>query len=230
MVYVPQTDMPVVSQRLVDGSARQRSARHPRVRDRAHRSDEPRVQGVHRRRRLRNRAVLAGSEIHVPRAGAVMAEARKRFVDTTGRPGPAGWELSTYPRGQDDLPVVGISWYEAVAYARFRKQMLPTIHHWMRAAFTPYEPMFPTAAAITKQSRFFADTPESARSEHGARAVGHVSHGRQRARVGLEFRRRRCSCARQRLARVRVELCPHLYRGPDGAAARPRLAADAHAG
>lgn len=94
-------------------------------------------------------------------------EARKLLVDSTGRPGPAGWQLSTYPRGQDDLPVVGISWYEAVAYARFRKQMLPSIHHWMRAAFTPYEPMFPTAAAITKQSRFFADGPESARREHG---------------------------------------------------------------
>ena len=95
------------------------------------------------------------------------SQARKLFVDSTGRPGPAGWQLSTYASGQDDLPVVGISWYEAVAYARFRKQMLPTIHHWMRAAFTPYDPMFPTAAAITKQSRFFADAAESARSEHG---------------------------------------------------------------
>jgi formylglycine-generating enzyme required for sulfatase activity/DNA-binding winged helix-turn-helix (wHTH) protein/dienelactone hydrolase len=95
------------------------------------------------------------------------AQARKLLVDSTGRPGPAGWQVSTYPRGQDDWPVVGVSWYEAVAYARFRKQMLPTIHHWMRAAFTPYDPMFPTAAAITKQSRFFADAPESARSEHG---------------------------------------------------------------
>jgi formylglycine-generating enzyme required for sulfatase activity/DNA-binding winged helix-turn-helix (wHTH) protein/dienelactone hydrolase len=96
-----------------------------------------------------------------------LAEARKLFVDATGRPGPAGWQLSTYPRGQDDLPVGGISWYEAVAYARFRKELLPTIHHWMRAAFTPYDPMFPTAAAITAQSRFFADAPVSARSEYG---------------------------------------------------------------
>ena len=94
-------------------------------------------------------------------------QARKVLVDATGRPGPAGWQLSTYPRGQDDLPVGGISWYEAVAYARFRQQQLPTIHHWLRAAFTPYDPMFPTAAAITAQSRFFADAPQSAHSEHG---------------------------------------------------------------
>jgi DNA-binding winged helix-turn-helix (wHTH) protein/dienelactone hydrolase len=94
-------------------------------------------------------------------------EARKRLVDTTGRPGPANWQLSAYPPGQEDFPVGGISWYEAVAYARFRKQTLPTIHHWLRAAFTPYDALFPTSAAIAAQSRFFADSPLSARSEHG---------------------------------------------------------------
>lgn len=94
-------------------------------------------------------------------------QTRNYFVDATGRPGPAGWQLSTYPRGQDDLPVGGISWYEAVAYARFRKQMLPTIHHWVRAAFTPYDPMFPTSAAIAAQSRFYSDGPASALSEQG---------------------------------------------------------------
>ena len=156
-----------VSQRLVDESAGQRSARHRRVRDRAQRGDESRVQGIHRRRRLRSRAVLAGSEIRVPRADAAVAGGAQALRRFDGPAGTRGWQLSTYARGQDDLPVVGISWYEAVAYARFRKQMLPTIHHWMRAAFTPYDPMFPTAAAITKQSRFFADGPESARSEHG---------------------------------------------------------------
>ena len=95
------------------------------------------------------------------------AEARPYFIDATGRPGPADWQLSTYPRGQDDMPVGGISWYEAVAYARYRKQMLPTIHHWVRAAFTPYDPMFPTSAAIASQSRFLADAPVSALTEQG---------------------------------------------------------------
>lgn len=94
-------------------------------------------------------------------------EARKLFVDATGRPGPAGWQLSTYPSGQDYYPVGGISWYEAVAYARFRRQLLPTIHHWMRAAFTPYDPMFPTAAAITQQSVFSATEPWPALVEQG---------------------------------------------------------------
>ncbi len=58
-----------VPQRLVDESARQRSARYPGIRDCAHRGDESRVQGIHRRRRLRRRAVLAGPQVHVPRSG-----------------------------------------------------------------------------------------------------------------------------------------------------------------
>jgi formylglycine-generating enzyme required for sulfatase activity/DNA-binding winged helix-turn-helix (wHTH) protein/dienelactone hydrolase len=95
------------------------------------------------------------------------SEARQYFVDTTGRPGPADWQLSTYPSGEDDMPVGGISWYEAVAYARFRGEMLPTIHHWLRAAFTPYDAMFPTSAAIAAQSRFLADSPLSALTEKG---------------------------------------------------------------
>jgi formylglycine-generating enzyme required for sulfatase activity/dienelactone hydrolase len=56
------------------------------------------------------------------------------FVDTSGRPGPAGWELGDYPEGQGDHPARGVSWYEAVAYLRFRDKSLPTIYHWARAA------------------------------------------------------------------------------------------------
>ena len=61
-------------------------------------------------------------------------EAMLKFRDPTGRPGPSTWELGTYPDGQDDVPVHGVSWYEADAYARFTGQMLPTAHHWRRAA------------------------------------------------------------------------------------------------
>ena len=53
-----------------------------------------------------------------------------RFVDATGRPGPASWEVGRYPAGQDDLPVTGISWYEAAAYADFVGGELPTLYHW----------------------------------------------------------------------------------------------------
>ena len=61
-------------------------------------------------------------------------QAMAEFRDTTGRPGPSTWEMGTYPEGQADLPVSGVSWYEAAAYADFAGKSLPTIYHWDRAA------------------------------------------------------------------------------------------------
>ena len=61
-------------------------------------------------------------------------EAMKLFRDRTGRPGPATWTQGEYPRGQDDFPVTGTSWFEAAAYAEFAGKSLPTIYHWTAAA------------------------------------------------------------------------------------------------
>lgn len=60
--------------------------------------------------------------------------AMARFRDSTGRPGPAGWELGSYPEGRGDFPVAGVSWYEAAAYAEFVGKSLPTVYHWRHAA------------------------------------------------------------------------------------------------
>ena len=54
----------------------------------------------------------------------------ERLRDKTGRPGPATWELGTFPEGQADYPVSGVSWYEAAAYAEFAGKRLPTVFHW----------------------------------------------------------------------------------------------------
>jgi hypothetical protein len=61
-------------------------------------------------------------------------EAMTAFRDSTGRPGPSTWELGTYPEGQADMPVAGVSWYEAAAYAAFVGKRLPTAFHWRVAA------------------------------------------------------------------------------------------------
>ncbi len=68
--------------------------------------------------------------------GQILAwdQAMKEFRDKTGRPGPATWELGDYPKGQDDFPVGGVSWYEAAAYADFAGKKLPTVYHWYNAA------------------------------------------------------------------------------------------------
>jgi dienelactone hydrolase len=62
------------------------------------------------------------------------ADAIARFVDATGRPGPAGWRLGDYPEGAADLPVTGISWYEASAFAAFARKQLPSAYHWFRSS------------------------------------------------------------------------------------------------
>jgi eukaryotic-like serine/threonine-protein kinase len=62
------------------------------------------------------------------------AEAMALFRDAAGRPGPKDWIQGESPKGQDDFPVTGISWYEAAAYAEFAGKSLPTIYHWNRAA------------------------------------------------------------------------------------------------
>ncbi len=64
------------------------------------------------------------------------AEAMVVFRDMTGRPGPATWELGTYLEGQADLPVAGVSWYEASAYAAFAGKQLPTAFQWRGATGT----------------------------------------------------------------------------------------------
>jgi eukaryotic-like serine/threonine-protein kinase len=60
-------------------------------------------------------------------------EAMGSFLDATGRPGPAGWELGAYADGEGDHPVGGVSWFEAAAYAEFAGKALPTFYHWYKA-------------------------------------------------------------------------------------------------
>jgi formylglycine-generating enzyme required for sulfatase activity/DNA-binding winged helix-turn-helix (wHTH) protein len=91
-------------------------------------------------------------------------EAMRLFVDATGRPGPAGWELGDYPEGQDEYPVTGISWYEATAYARYRGKSLPTVYHWTTAALDAADLL---AASITSQSNFGTTGPAPVGSHQG---------------------------------------------------------------
>jgi iron(II)-dependent oxidoreductase len=56
------------------------------------------------------------------------------FVDSSGVPGPRYWSRGRPPAGQERHPVVGISWYEAWAYATWVGKRLPSPAEWQRAA------------------------------------------------------------------------------------------------
>jgi len=79
--------------------------------------------GYQKREFWKNRFVKDGKEL-------TFEQARREFVDSTGRPGPSTWQGGDYPEGQEDYPVSGISWYEAAAYAESVGKALPTGYHW----------------------------------------------------------------------------------------------------
>jgi len=75
------------------------------------------------------------------------------FVDKTGRPGPATWEGGAPPAESENVPVGGVSWYEARAFARFTGKDLPTLYEWNAAAI-------PEAARwVVPHGRFDATSP-----------------------------------------------------------------------
>ena len=108
-----------------------------------------------------------------------------RFRDRTGRSGPATWELGSYPEGQEDFPVGGISWFEAAAYARFAGKELPTIYHWTarparRTTSSRTSSGEPLRCAAARKSRRAAECGR----------LGHVRHGRQHPGVVRQSGRR----------------------------------------
>jgi iron(II)-dependent oxidoreductase len=61
------------------------------------------------------------------------------FVDQTGAPGPRYWNDGRYNADDQHLPVVGVSWFEAWAYARWVGKQLPSDAEWTKAAAWPVE-------------------------------------------------------------------------------------------
>jgi dienelactone hydrolase len=81
-------------------------------------------------------------------------EAMAELRDATGRPGPSTWELGSYPEGRDDLPVGGVSWNEAAAYAAYAGKQLPTAYHWYRGSGA-----FSVFSGILSTSNFSSQGP-----------------------------------------------------------------------
>ncbi len=93
-------------------------------------------------------------------------EAVARFRDVTGRPGPATCELGSFPEGRENVPVDGVSWYEAAAYAEFAGKSLPTVYHWYKAAGIDI------FSEILRLSNFSGKGPASAGTYQGLSPFG----------------------------------------------------------
>jgi eukaryotic-like serine/threonine-protein kinase len=116
--------------------------------------------GGYRRREFWDHPILnAGREIPWKQAMALM-------TDRTGRPGPSSWEAGDYPPGQENHPVGGVSWYEALAFAKFAGKAIPTVAHWNHAANVTH------SAVIVPLSNFAGQGAEPVGTHRGISAYG----------------------------------------------------------
>lgn len=91
--------------------------------------------------------------------GIDFQEVATRFVDSTRLPGPAGWSKGSFRDGSENQPVTGVSWYEAMAYARYRGATLPTARHWARAALGIDESRWSLAQALIPEAHLQGSGP-----------------------------------------------------------------------
>jgi eukaryotic-like serine/threonine-protein kinase len=103
-------------------------------------------------------------------------EAIGRFVDQTGRAGPATWQAGDFPESQGDYPASGVSWYEAAAYAEYAGKSLPSSLHWdeARGGSTPLilVPQLGGNAVFLPFSNFGGKGPVPVGSLRGVAAFG----------------------------------------------------------
>ncbi|MBM4090632.1 MAG: formylglycine-generating enzyme family protein [Planctomycetes bacterium] len=110
------------------------------------------------------------------------------FVDRAGHPGPGFWADGQFAEGMADHPVVGVSWYECAAYARWAGKRLPSDPEWVKAGCwpvltqgtRPIQRRFPWGDTMDRElARLWSHTARGTidvRSLSGGVSVGGVYH------------------------------------------------------
>ncbi len=77
----------------------------------------------------------------------------KKFMDATGYPKPKYWDDERF--NQPNQPVVGVSWFDTMAYARWKGRRLPTEAEWEKAARGNDGRPYPWGAKEAKGSKLY---------------------------------------------------------------------------
>jgi len=104
----------------------------------------------------------------------VTRERYRIYLDDLGAIAPEGWDGLKYPEGTGDLPVVGVTWFDAANFCQWAGKQLPTEKQWERAARGPKGQEYPWGNEFTQGA---ANLSPKAGSKNSARPVGSFPQG-----------------------------------------------------
>ena len=76
----------------------------------------------------------------------------RAFLEATGHSKPSHWDQLPSDPPTDELPVVGVGWHDARAFAEWKGKRLPTHAEWELAARGPDSSLFPVDAQAAREA------------------------------------------------------------------------------